>query len=81
MLIQLYYLAEKIKNINNFVVYIEYEIKKFLLCSNTKSNVLLTNHIFAFMSSSNYLLAEGATKIGEALCELKMLTNLTLNLR
>ena len=44
MLIQLYYLAEKKKNMNDFVVYIEYEIKKFLLCSNNKSNVLLITY-------------------------------------
>ena len=45
MLIQLYYLAEKKKNMNDFVVYIEYEIKKFLLCSNNKSNVLLITYL------------------------------------
>ena len=65
---------------NDFVVYIEYEIKKFLLCSNTKSNVLLTNHIFAFMSSNNKIGVEGATKIGKALRELIMLTTLELDL-
>ena len=45
MLIQLYYLAEKKKNMNDFVIYIEYEIKKFLLCSNNKSNVLLITYL------------------------------------
>ena len=48
MLIQLYYLAEKKKNMNYFVVYIEYEIKKFLLCSNNKSNVLLITYLHLF---------------------------------
>ena len=46
MLIQLYYLAEKNKkNVNDFILYIEYEIKKLLLCSNNKSNVLLIAYL------------------------------------
>ena len=51
MLIQLYYLAEKKKNMNDFVVYIEYEIKKLLLCSNTKSNVLLITYLHLFTAT------------------------------
>ena len=58
---------------------IEYEIKCDSRGKINKSNTRTTNIKLA--SSNNDLGAEGAAKTGEVLRELKMLTNLNLNLQ
>ena len=54
---------------------------KLNIYSREKINITCLSQICALNSSDNEIQAEGAASIGAALRELKMLTNLELNLR